>query len=333
MGQENIKLLMARRPSGWVQETDFQIVEEAVPQIRAGQFLVRNRYLSLDPYMRNRMNDAKSYAKPVAPGEVMVGETVGEVVASRHPGFPEGTAVSGMFGWQLYAVDDGTQSSRVEDLGVPLSAHLGVLGMPGMTAYVGLLDVAQPKAGETVVVSAAAGAVGSVAGQLAKIHGCRAVGLAGGPEKCRYAVEELGFDACVDYKAGGVARALQEAAPGGIDVCFENVGGEVFDAVLGLLNPFARIALCGMVSQYNASEPYGMKNLRSLLVNRVRLQGFIIFDHKDRWPAARLDLARWVREGRMRYRETIAHGIRSAPAAFIGMLRGENIGKQLVKLD
>lgn len=333
MDEKNIKVLMARRPSGWVRETDFQIVEEPLPEIGDGQFLVRNRYLSLDPYMRSRMNDAKSYARSVAPGEVMVGETVGKVVASRHPGFPVGCAVLTKFGWQLYGIDDGTLSTPVEDLGLPLPAQLGIVGMPGVTAYVGLFDVAQPKSGETVVVSAAAGAVGSVVGQLARLHGCRAIGIAGGPEKCRYVVDELGFDACVDYKAGNVAQALARAAPDGIDVCFENVGGEIFDTVLAQLNPFSRIALCGMVSQYNAAELYGTKNLRSLLTNRVRLQGFIIFDHQDRWPVARAALAQAVREGRIRYRETVAQGIRSAPAAFIGMLKGQNLGKQLVKLD
>ena len=333
MNEMNVQVLLARRPSGWVQETDFRIVESAIPEIADGQLLVRNHYLSLDPYMRNRINDVKSYAKAVAPGEVMVGETVGEVVASRHPGFKPGAHVAGMSGWQLYAVSDGSDIRPVDDSGVPLSAHLGILGMPGATAYIGLLDVGQPKSGETVLVSAASGAVGSVAGQLARIRGCRAIGIAGGPDKCRHVVDELGFDACIDYKAGRVAEDLRNAAPDGIDVCFENVGGEIFDAALGILNPFSRIALCGLVSQYNLIEPYGMKNIRSLLANRITLKGFIVVDHLDRWPAARRDLALWVKDGRIKYRETIARGIENAPAAFIGLLKGRNLGKQLVKLD
>lgn len=332
MAEINVQVLLDKRPSGWVQETDFRIVESAIPEIADGKLLVRNHYLSLDPYMRNRMNDAKSYAKSVALGEVMVGETVGEVIASRHPDFKPGTFVAGRFGWQLYAVSDGSDARQVEDSGLPLSAHLGILGMPGVTAYIGLLDIGQPKPGETVVVSAASGAVGSVVGQLARIRGCRAVGIAGGPDKCRYVVEELGFEACVDYKAGRVAEDLQKAAPNGIDVCFENVGGEIFDTALGLLNPFSRIALCGLVSQYNVTEPYGMKNIHCLLTNRVNLKGFIVFDHLELWPAARHDLTRWVKDGRIKYRETIARGIENAPAAFIGMLKGKNLGKQLVKL-
>lgn len=332
MSGKNLQIVLARRPTGAVQESDFRLVESAVPEIGDNQFLVRNHYLSLDPYMRGRMNDAKSYAKPVELGEVMVGGTVGEVVASRHPKFKAGDAVVGAFGWQLYGVSDGAGVQKVEERRIPLSAYLGVVGMPGVTAYVGLLDIGQPKAGETVVVSAASGAVGGVVGQMAKIHGCRAVGIAGGAEKCRYVVEELGFDACVDYKAGNLWESLKDATPKGIDVYFENVGGEIFDTVLRRVNAFARIPLCGLVSQYNLAEPYAMKNIASLLVNRVRLQGFIVSDHLARWPAALKDLAQWVLEGRIKYRESVAEGLQNAPAAFIGMLAGKNFGKQLVKL-
>jgi len=222
---------------------------------------------------------------------------------------------------------------KIEERGIPLSAYLGVLGMPGVTAYIGLLDIGQPKAGETVVVSAASGAVGGVVGQIAKIQGCRAVGIAGGAEKCRLAVEELGFDACVDYKAGHLDEELRRAAPGGVDVYFDNVGGEITDTVLLRMNAFSRIPLCGLISEYQRPEPRGLKNVRSLLVNRIKLQGFIVSDHLQRWPAALADLARWVSEGRIKYRETVAEGLRSAPAAFIGMLAGRNLGKQVVKLS
>jgi NADPH-dependent curcumin reductase CurA len=332
MSEKNLQVLLARRPTGAPQESDFRLVETAVPEIGESQFLVRNHYLSLDPYMRGRMNDAKSYAKPVELGAVMVGGAVGEVAASRHPKFKPGDKVVGAFGWQLYAASDGAGVSRIADPRVPLSAYLGVVGMPGVTAHIGLLDFGQPKAGETVVVSAASGAVGAVVGQIAKIRGCRAVGIAGGPDKCRYVVEELGLDACVDYKAGRLWEDLSQATPKGIDVYFDNVGGEILDIVLRRLNPFARIPLCGLISQYNAAEPYAMKNAGALLVNRVKLQGFIVSDHLPRWPAALADLAQWLSEGKIKYRETVAEGLRSAPAAFIGMLAGKNFGKQIVKL-
>ena len=332
MSEKNLQVLLARRPTGAPQESDFRLVETAVPEIGDGQFLVRSHYLSLDPYMRGRMNDAKSYAKPVELGAVMVGGAVGEVAASRHPKFKPGDKVVGAFGWQLYAVSNGAGVTRIADPRVPLSAYLGVVGMPGVTAHIGLLDFGQPKAGETVVVSAASGAVGSVVGQIAKIRGCRAVGIAGGPDKCRYVVEELGLDACVDYKAGRLWEDLSQATPKGIDVYFDNVGGEILDTVLRRLNPFARIPLCGLISQYNAAEPYAMKNAGALLVNRVKLQGFIVSDHLPRWPAALADLAQWLSEGKIKYRETVAEGLRSAPSAFIGMLAGKNFGKQLVKL-
>lgn len=332
MSEKNLQIVLARRPTGAAQETDFRLEERPLPPVGAGQFLVRSHFLSLDPYMRGRMNDAKSYAKPVALGEVMVGGAVGEVVESKHPEFKAGDFVVGPFGWQLYAVSDGSGVHKIEDRRIPLSAYLGVVGMPGVTAYVGLLDIGQPKEGETVVVSAASGAVGGVVGQIAKIKGCRVVGIAGGRDKCRYVVEELDFDACIDYKAGDLYKNLKNATPQGIDVYFENVGGEILDTVLRRVNPFARIPLCGLISQYNVTEPYGLKNVSSLLVNRVKLQGFIVSDHMPRWPAALKDLAQWVVAGRIKYRETVAEGLAAAPAAFIGMLNGKNFGKQLVKL-
>ncbi|HET7088794.1 MAG TPA: NADP-dependent oxidoreductase [Anaerolineae bacterium] len=332
MSELNQQILLAHRPTGAPQTSDFRWVETAVPEIGDGQFLVRSHYLSLDPYMRGRMSEAKSYAKPVELGEVMIGGAVGQVVTSRHPKFKAGDMVVGNFGWQLYAVSDGAGVRKITDRNLPLSAYLGVVGMPGVTAYVGLLDIGQPKSGETVVVSAAGGAVGGVVGQIARIHGCRTVGIAGGPEKCRYVVEELGFDACVDYKTGRLWEDVKEATPQGIDVYFDNVGGEILDTILRRMNPFGRIPLCGVISQYNATQPYGVKNTRSLLINRIKLQGFLIFDHSARWPVVIKELAQWVSEGKIKYRETVAEGLRSAPEAFIGMLAGKNLGKQLVKL-
>jgi NADPH-dependent curcumin reductase CurA len=332
MSEMNQQIILAHRPIGEPQASDFRWVETAVPEIGDGQFLVRSHYLSLDPYMRGRMSEAKSYAKPVELGEVMIGEAVGEVVTSRHPKFKTGDIVAGTFGWQLYAVSDGAGVRWIMDRSLPLSAYLGVVGMPGVTAYIGLLDIGQPKSGETVVVSAAGGAVGGVVGQIAKIHGCRAVGIAGGPEKCHYVVEDLGFDACVDYKAGRLREDVKETTPQGIDVYFDNVGGEILDTILSRMNPFGRIPLCGVISQYNAAQPYGVKNTRSLLINRIKLQGFLVFDYSARWPAAIEVLSQWVSEGKIKYRETVAAGLQSAPEAFIGMLAGKNFGKQIVNL-
>ena len=329
MSEMNQRILLANRPTGEPQASDFQWVETAVPEIGSGQFLVRSHYLSLDPYMRGRMSEAKSYAKPVELGEVMFGGAVGEVVTSRHPKFKAGDMVVGTFGWQLYAVSGGAGVRKIMDRSLPLSAYLGVVGMPGVTAYVGLLDIGQPKSGETVVVSAAGGAVGGIVGQIARIHGCRAVGIAGGPEKCRYVVEDLGFDACVDYKAGRLKEDVKEATPQGIDVYFDNVGGEILDTILRRMNAFGRIPLCGMISQYNATQPYGVKNTRSLLINRIKLQGFLVFDYAARWPAVTEVLSQWVSEGKIKYRETVADGLQSAPEAFIGILAGKNFGKQI----
>jgi NADPH-dependent curcumin reductase CurA len=332
MTLKNKQVLLASRPAGWVKESDFKLAEVDVPDPADGQVLVKVKFLSLDPYMRGRMNDTKSYAAKVELGDVMVGGGVGEVVASKNAKFAVGDTLVGSFGWQQYALGDGSGLMKVDPKLVPISAYLGAVGMPGVTAWYGLHEIGAPKAGETVVVGAASGAVGSIVGQLAKIAGCRAVGVAGGKQKCEYVVSELGFDACVDHRAPDLADALKAATPKGIDVYFENVGGELLDLVLARLNPFARIPLCGLISQYNADKPYGVKNFAALLTNRVKLQGFIVSEHMDKWPKALAELGKGVAEKRIKYRETITEGIESAPAAFIGMLKGENFGKQLVKL-
>ena len=332
MSEMNLQVVLASRPSGAAAESNFRLVESAVPVPGDGELLVRVDWLSLDPYMRGRMNEGKSYAARVELGEVMVGGTVGTVVASRHGRFAEGDKVLGTLGWQRFAVSDGKGLVKLPDPRLPETVWLGAAGMPGVTAWMGLGQIGRPKAGETVVVSAASGAVGSVAGQLAKIAGCRAVGIAGGADKCGYVVKELGFDACVDYKAGGLDAALKAAAPDGVDVYFDNVGGEILDAVLRRVNAGARIPLCGLISGYDGSE-IAIRNVYSLLVNRVRLQGFIVTDRMDLWPGAMQELAGHVAAGRIRYRETVAQGLEAAPRAFLGMLRGENFGKQLVKVS
>ncbi len=332
MPTKNKQVLLAARPKGAPRETDFRIVETELRDPEEGELLVKNLYLSLDPYMRGRMNEGKSYAPPVALDQVMVGATVGEVIASRHPKLAVGDVVVGGLGWQEHALSKGEGLMKVDPKKAPLAAYLGAVGMPGVTAWYGLLDIGKPKAGETVVVAAASGAVGSVVGQLAKIHGCRAVGIAGGKDKCAYVVEELGFDACLDHRDPTLKEQLRAATPQGIDVYFENVGGPILDMVLPRLNAFARVPLCGLVSQYNATEAYAVKNFGAFLTNRVTLQGFIVSEHMDRWPAALGDLAGHVAAGRIKFRESIADGLDSAPAAFIGMLEGKNFGKQLVKL-
>ncbi|GMU49091.1 MAG: NADP-dependent oxidoreductase [Candidatus Desulfobacillus denitrificans] len=331
MSETNRQILLASRPSGWPEPANFRLVEAPLPALGDGQLLVRNHWLSLDPYMRGRMNDAQSYAAPQKLGDVMIGGTAGEVVASKNPKFAVGDKVVGMLGWQLYGVSDGSMLMKVDDRHIPLSAYLGTVGMPGVTAWYGLMDICQPKAGETVVVTAASGAVGSVVGQLAKMKGCRAVGIAGGAEKCRYVVDELGFDACIDYKAGNLWKDIKAATPDGIDCLFENVGGEIFDTLLGRMNAFSRIALCGLIAQYN-SEPYPMKNIGSVLINRIRMRGFIVSEHMERWPTALAELGQGVASGKIKYRETVAQGLENAPQAFIGLLKGANLGKQLVKL-
>ena len=328
----NKQVLLAARPKGAPKESDFRIVETEVADPADGELLVKNLFLSLDPYMRGRMNEGKSYAARVELDHVMVGSTVGEVVASRHPKLKVGDVVLGGFGWQAYGLSKGEGLMKLDPAKVPLSAYLGAAGMPGVTAWYGLFDIGKPKPGETVVVAAASGAVGSVVGQLAKLHGCRAIGIAGGKDKCDYVTGELGFDACLDHRDPSLKERFREATPGGVDVYFENVGGAILDMVLARLNAFARIPLCGLVSQYNATEAYGVKNFGALLTNRVTLQGFIVSEHMDRWPAALADLAGHVAAGRLKYRESIAEGLDSAPSAFIGMLEGKNFGKQLVKI-
>jgi NADPH-dependent curcumin reductase CurA len=292
---------------------------------------VRNRFLSLDPYMRGAMNDRKSYRQPQALGETMVGGTVGEVVESRHPGFKLGDVVVGGYGWQLYGLSNGAGLRKVDTSRVPMQAYLGVAGMPGVTAWVGLNRIITPKAGETVVVSAASGAVGSVVGQLAKAAGCRVVGVAGGSAKCSAVINDFGFDACVDYKAGRLVEDLAAATPNGIDGYFENVAGAVLDAVLDRMNAFGRIAVCGMIAGYN-DEPIPVYNIRSILTNRLKIQGFIVSEVPDAWPPALAELAQRVGDGSLKYRETVSRGLESAPSAFIGLLRGDNFGKQLVEL-
>ncbi|WP_064573497.1 NADP-dependent oxidoreductase [Cupriavidus gilardii] len=329
------RIVLASRPSGAVSPDNFRLEQVPVPELADGQVLVRNHYLSLDPYMRGRMNEGKSYATPQPLDEVMIGGTVGEVVASRNPKYAVGDKVLGMFGWQEMGVSDGSGMQKVDTGKIPLSAYLGAVGMPGVTAWYGLNRIIAPKAGETVVVSAASGAVGSVVGQLAKMAGCRAVGIAGGKEKCDYVVNELGFDACVDYKAASDPKALyamlKEATPQGVDGYFENVGGEILDAVLSRMNAFGRIAVCGMIAGYDG-EPLPMKNPQLILVSRLKIEGFIVSEHMDVWPQALSELGGAVAQGKLKFRESVAQGLESAPEAFMGLLKGKNFGKQLVKL-
>jgi len=328
----NKQIVLAARPQGPVTPGNFRVVEAPVPTPGPGEVLVKNEWLSLDPYMRGRMNEVKSYAPYVELGAVMVGQTVGEVIESKDESLKRGDKVLAALGWQLYGVAPAREVTKVDAGSVPASYYLGVLGMPGITAWFGLHDIAKPKAGETLVVSAATGAVGSVAGQLAKIEGCRVVGIAGGKDKCDYAVAELGYDACIDYKAGDLRDRLREACPKGIDVDFENAGGEILDTVLSLMNPFSRVVVCGLIAEYSLAEPYRYRNMRAVLVNRIRMQGMIVFDWKGRYEDALAELRWHVAEGRLKYRESIAEGLENAPAAFIALLRGGNFGKQLVKL-
>ncbi|GAB4469070.1 MAG: NADP-dependent oxidoreductase [Burkholderiaceae bacterium] len=328
---KNRRIVLASRPTGWVSEDNFRLETVELPPLAEGQVLVRNEWLSLDPYMRGRMNEARSYAASQPLDETMIGGTAGEVVESRNPKFAVGDKVVGYFGWQEYGVSDGSGLTKVDATRIPLAAYLGAVGMPGVTAWYGLNRIIAPQAGETVVVSAASGAVGGVVGQLAKIGGCRAVGIAGGPEKCRYVVDELKFDACIDYKNEDVGKSLKAACPNGIDGYFENVGGAIMDAVLPRMNAFGRIALCGLIAGYNG-QPIPISNPTWFLVSRLKLQGFIISEHMDVWPQALRELGAHVVSGRIRYRETVAYGLQNAPAAFIGMLKGQNFGKQLVKL-
>jgi len=335
---KNKQILLDNRPTGEASASNFKLVEGDTPPLKDGEVLVRHHFLSLDPYMRGRMNDAKSYAAPQPLGQVMQGGTVGEVVESRSPKFAVGDKVVGMGGWQEYSVvaaDQPGSIRKVDTTHVPLSHYLGAVGMPGVTAWYGLNGIIQPKAGQTIAVSAATGAVGSALGALAKARGCRAVGIAGGPEKCRYATEELGFDACVDYKqhdnAQSLSKALKEACPDGIDGYFENVGGMVMDAVLLRMNAFGRIAVCGMIAGYDG-QPIPMAYPQLILTNRLLVQGFIVSEHMEVWPQALQELGTLVGTGKLRPRESVAQGLASAPEAFLGMLKGKNFGKQLVKL-
>ncbi|MEG0317584.1 MAG: NADP-dependent oxidoreductase [Comamonas sp.] len=334
----NQQILLDNRPQGEATVSNFKLVAVDTPALQEGQVLVRHHYLSLDPYMRGRMNDSKSYAASQPLGEVMIGGTVGEVVQSRHAKFAAGDKVVGMGGWQEYSVVDGDAPGmlrKVDTKHVPLSYYLGAVGMPGVTAWYGLVKIINPKAGETVVVSAATGAVGSAFAALAKARGCRVVGIAGGPEKCAYATNELGFDECIDYKlhpdVKSMSKALKDACPNGIDGYFENVGGHILDAVLLRANAFSRIAMCGMIAGYDG-QPLPMQNPALILVNRMKIEGFIVSEHMEVWPEALTELATLVAQGKLRPRESIAQGIENAPEAFLGLLKGKNFGKQLVKL-
>jgi NADPH-dependent curcumin reductase CurA len=329
---------LVSRPSGEPTPDNFKLVEAPVPELQDGQVLVRNHFMSLDPYMRGRMNDGKSYAQPQPLNAVMQGGTVGEVVASKSAAFQVGDKVVGMGGWQQYQLADAQAQAmmrKVDTTHVPLSAYLGAVGMPGVTAWVGLMTIIEPKAGETVVVSAASGAVGAVVGQLAKAQGCRVVGLAGGPDKCKAVTDDFGFDACIDYRQQpdlkSLSTALKEACPKGIDGYFENVGGLILDAVMLRANAFSRIAMCGMIAGYNG-QPIPMAAPQLILVNRMKVQGFIVSEHMQHWPQALKELGTGVATGKLKYRETVAQGIEAAPEAFIGLLKGKNFGKQLVKL-
>jgi NADPH-dependent curcumin reductase len=328
----NRQVLLKSRPDGAPGLDNFELVQRPVLEPGDGEVLMRNRYLSLDPYMRGRMSAAKSYAKPVELGEPMVGATVGEIVASRNAGFVAGDSVLGYGGWQDYAIASGVGLRKLDPAAAPVTTALGVLGMPGMTAYTGLLEIGQPKPGETVVVAAASGAVGSAVGQIAKIKGCRAVGIAGGPHKCRYVVQELGFEACVDHHGAAFARQLEAACPAGIDVYFENVGGAVQQAVWPLLNDFARIPVCGLIAQYNATTPMPGPDMFSVLRRRLTLRGFIVTDFAAKQADFMREASAWVRSGRLKYREDVIEGLENAPAAFLGLLQGKNFGKLLVKI-
>lgn len=334
----NRQWLLDSRPQGEASAANFRLATGDTPPLQDGQVLVRHHYLSLDPYMRGRMNEGKSYAQPQPLGQVMIGGTVGEVAESRNPKYQPGDKVVGMGGWQEYSVVDAGQAGalrKVSTSRVPLSHFLGAVGMPGVTAWYGLMKIIEPKAGQTVVVSAASGAVGSAVGVLARQRGARAVGIAGGPDKCRYVTGELGFDACIDYRehkdAASLAKALKEACPDGIDGHFENVGGMVLDAVMMRANAFARIAVCGMIAGYDG-QPIPMQFPQLILTNRMRVEGFIVSEHMDVWPEALAELEQLVGSGKLRPRESIAEGIESAPDAFLGLLKGRNFGKQLVKL-
>jgi len=331
------RIVLASRPTGEPKPENFRLEQVEVPKPGEGQLLLRTIWLSLDPYMRGRMSDAASYAAPVQIDQVMEGGTVSEVMASSNPDFKVGDVVLGRAGWQTHFVSDGKGLRKIDPKAAPTSTALGVLGMPGMTAYTGLLDIGKPQQGETVVVAAASGAVGSAVGQIAKIKGARAIGIAGGAEKCKYVREVLGFDDCIDHRDPEMAAKLKAVCPKGIDVYFENVGGKVFEAVLSLLNPFARIPVCGLIAQYNAfEEEKGGKAMsflmRNVLTKRLTIRGFIVSDFASRYPDFIADMTKWFAEGKLKHRETVDEGLANAPRAFMGLLRGENFGKQLVRV-
>ena len=334
----NKQIHLDNRPDGEATASNFKLVTSETPALADNQVLVRHHYMSLDPYMRGRMNDSKSYTANQPTGAVFQGGTAGEVVESKHPKFQVGDKVVGFGGWQQYSVVDASvpgSLKKVDTTQVPLSHYLGAVGMPGVTAWYGLVKIIAPKEGETVVITAASGAVGSAFGALAKARGCRVVGIAGGPDKCKYVVEELGFDACIDYKqhpdVKSLSAALKDACPDGIDGYFENVGGYIFDAVMLRLNAFARIAMCGMIAGYDGA-PLPLANPALFLINRVKLEGFIVSEHMEIWPEALAELGKLVATGTLKPRESIAQGIEAAPEAFLGLLKGRNFGKQLVKL-
>jgi NADPH-dependent curcumin reductase CurA len=336
MATINRQITLAARPVGFPRDSDFKLVESPIPNPKDGEFLVRVIYMSVDPYMRGRMNDAASYAAPVQLGEVMGGGAVGKVVTSNNPNFNEGDIVEGPFGWQEFAVSNGQGARKIDPSLAPISTALGVLGMPGLTAYFGLLDICNPQPGETVVVSGGAGAVGSLVGQIAKIKGCRAVGIAGADDKVAHLVDELGFDSAFNYKTTtDYFKKLKELCPRGVDVYFDNVGGEITDAVFRLINTRARVSICGQISQYNLEKPeMGPRIiLVSLLVKQAKAEGFLVFQYANRYGEGLKQMAEWIRQGKLKYREDIEYGIENAPGAFMAMLKGRNTGKQLVKLS
>jgi NADPH-dependent curcumin reductase CurA len=339
MPTQNRQIRLASRPHGEPTLDNFDLTESAIPVPQRGQMLLRSIYLSLDPYMRGRMNAGKSYARPVEIGEVMEGRTVAQVVASNLSGYEAGEIVFNPgHGWQEYALSSGEGTRKIDPSAGPLSYALGVLGMPGMTAYTGLANIGQPQAGETLVVAAASGAVGAVVGQIGRIRGCRVIGIAGGPAKCRYVTEELGFDECLDHREPNLADRLQTACPQGIDVYFENVGGHVFEAVLPLLNNFARVPVCGLIAHYNAAGAAPGPNrlpllMQDILTKRLTFRGFIVWDYASQWPQFLAEMSQWVRAGQIKTKEDITAGLENAPRELIGLLRGENFGKKIIQVS
>jgi NADPH-dependent curcumin reductase len=334
----NRQFLLAARPVGEPTLANFELVEAAIPQADDGQFLVRTIYLSLDPYMRGRMNDTRSYVKPVAVGDVMEGGAVGVIEASNNEAFNVGDIVSGGFGWQEYSLSDGRGVRKVDPALAPISTAVGVLGMPGMTAYTGMKNIGQPKSGETLVVAAATGAVGSIVGQIAKLHGLRAVGIAGADEKCRYAESELGFDVCLNHRDADLPAKLAEACPDGVDIYWENVGGAVFKAVLPLFNDFARVPVCGIIAHYNDTELATDKDylpmLEGLILRRrLTLRGFIVSDYQSDAAEFATAASEWLAQGKLKYREDVVEGFENTPQAFLGLLRGDNFGKLVIKVS